>query len=122
MRLFLNEQISPVVSSRLREQGLDVVSPSDVRTRGASDAAQFEWAAINGRAVVTYNIPDFRPLADQYLARGRDHWGLIFVSERTIPQPDIGALIRALEAALRAYPADDALRNQMVFLSAAPPR
>lgn len=122
MRLLLNEQISPVVSSRLRERGLDVVSPSDVGTRGASDAAQFDWAATNGRAIVTYNIPDFRPLADQYLARGKDQWGLIFVSERTIPQRDIGALIRALEAAVRAHPADDALRNQTVFLAAVPPR
>ena len=120
MRLFLNEQISPVVSSRLRERGFDVVSPHNLGTRGAPDEAQFTWAAASRRAIVTYNIPDFRPLADQYLARGQDHFGLIFVSERTIPQRDIGALLRALEAALRIHPAADALRNHVVFLPAVP--
>ncbi len=100
MRLFLDEQISPVVSSRLRERGFDVVSPHDLGTCGQSDPDHFAWSAVNGRGVVTYNIADFRLLADQYLARGRDHSGLIFVSERTIPQRDLGALLRALEAML----------------------
>ncbi|MBI4573113.1 MAG: hypothetical protein HY713_07475 [candidate division NC10 bacterium] len=42
------------------------------------------------------------------------------VSERTIPQRELGALLRALEAALRTYPDADALRNQVVFLPAIP--
>lgn len=96
------------------------MSPHDLGTRGMPDALQFAWSATNGRAIVTYNIADFRPLADQYLARGQDHSGLILVSERSIPQRDPGALIRALEAALKAYPAEDALRNQIVFLPAVP--
>jgi hypothetical protein len=119
--LFLNEQISPVASGQLRERGFDVVSPHDLRTRGASDAVQFDWAAAKGRAVVTYNIADFCPLADQYLARGKDHYGLVLVSESTIPQRDLGALIRGLGAALKAHPADDALLNQTVFLAAVSP-
>jgi len=120
VRLFLNEQISPVVSERLRERGFEVVCPQDLATRGLSDLEQFAWSAADGRAIVTYNIADFRLLADQSLARGQDHSGLILVSERTIPQRDLGALLRALEAALRAYPETDALRNQVVFLPAIP--
>ncbi len=120
MRLFLNEQISPAVSARLRERGFDVVSPHDLGTRGVSDALQFAWSMANGRAIVTYSIADFRPLADQCLALGQNHSGLILVSERSIPQRDPGALLRALEAALKAHPADDALRNQIVFLPAIP--
>ena len=49
--------------------------------------------------------------------------GVIMISnrgERTIPQRDLGALLRALEAVLTAYPAADALRNQVVFLPAIP--
>lgn len=120
MRLFLDEQISPVVSERLRERGFDVVSPHDLGTCGLPDADQFAWSAAHGRAIVTYNISDFRPLADQYLARGQDHSGLILVSERTIPQRDLGTLLRALEAVLTAHPEGDALRNQVVFLPAIP--
>lgn len=120
MRLFLDEQISPVVSGRLRERGFDVVSPHDLGTRGLPDGLQFAWSAADGRVTITYNIADFRPLADQYLARGQDHSGLILVSERRIPQRDPGALLRALEAILTAYPADDALRNQIVFLPGIP--
>ena len=81
MRLFLNEQISPVVSSRLRERGFDVVSPHDLATRSLSDSEQFARATADPRAVVTYNIADFLPLANQSLARGQDHFGLILVSE-----------------------------------------
>ena len=120
MRVFLDEQISPAVSSRLRERGFDVVSPHDLGTCGLSDVHQFAWAASNGRAIVTYNIPDFRPIADQYLARGQDHFGLILVSERSIPQRDLGGLLRALAAVLAGRPADDALRNQVVFLRPLP--
>ena len=120
MRLFLNEQISPAVSERLREQGFDVVCPQDLATRGQSDLDQFAWSSADGRAIVTYNIADFRLLADQSLARGQEHSGLILVSERTIPQRDLGALLRALEAVLRTYPDADALRNQVVFLPAVP--
>jgi hypothetical protein len=112
--------MSPVISSRLRDRRFDVVSPHDLGTRGLSDHQQFAWAVANGQALVTYNIADFRPIADQRLARGQDHFGLILVSERSIPQRDIGALLRALEAALKANPGDDALRNQTVFLSAVP--
>lgn len=119
MRLFLNEQISPVVSERLREQGYDVVSPHDLATWGQSDLDQITWSVVNGQAVVTYNIADFRLIADQYLARGQDHFGLILVSERTISQGDPAALLGALEAALRTYPEADALRNQVVFLQPA---
>lgn len=121
MRLFLDEQISPVVSSRLRERGFDVVSPHDLGTRGRSDAEQFTWAAAERRAIVTYNVVDFLALADQFLTRGQDHSGLILVSERTIPQRDVGGLLRALEAALAAYPREGALRNQVVFLRAVQP-
>ena len=120
MRLFLDEPISPAVSSRLRERGFDVVSPHDLGTRGRSDAEQFTWAAAEGRAIVTYNVVDFLGLADQFLARGQDHSGLILVSERTIPQRDVGGLPRALEAALAAYPRKAALRNRVVFLRAVP--
>ncbi len=120
MRLFLDEQISPAVSDHLRVRGYDVVSPHDLGTCGRSDADHFAWAADNRRGIVTYNIPDFRLIADQYLARGQDHFGLIFVSERTIPQRDPGALLRALEAVLKGHPEADALRSQVVFLPAAP--
>ena len=118
MRLFLDEQISPVVSSRLRERGFDVVSPHDLGTCGMADLDQFAWSACDGRAIVTYNVADFRLLADQYMSRGQNHFGLIFVSERTIPQRDLGALLRSLEVLLIAYPGDMALLNQIVFLQA----
>jgi predicted nuclease of predicted toxin-antitoxin system len=120
VRLFLDEQISPVVSSRLREQGFNVVSPHDLGTCGGGDLDQFAWSAADGRAIVTYNVADFRLLADQYLSRGQNHFGLILVSERTMPQRDLGALLRALEALLITYPGDVALLNQTVFLQAVP--
>jgi hypothetical protein len=39
----------------------------------------FEVACNEDRAVITNNIKDFRPIAAQWLARGRTHAGLILL-------------------------------------------
>ncbi|MGH7407323.1 MAG: DUF5615 family PIN-like protein [Candidatus Methylomirabilales bacterium] len=116
MRLLLNEQINPTVAAELHKKGYDVVTPNDVGTRGASDGEQLVTAAAEHRALVTYNIGDFHDLLMEWSRKGLTHWGIIFVSERTISQRSIGPLIRALQQLLDDLPADDSLLNQSVHL------
>ncbi len=116
MRLLLNEQINPAVAAELQKKGYDVATPTDLGTRGATDYEQLATAASERRALVTYNIGDFHDLLMEWSRRGLTHWGIIFISEKTISQRSIGPLIRALQQLLDELPADDSLLDQAIFL------
>lgn len=70
-----------------------------------SDRVVFEAATTEGRAVVTNNIKNFRPLAAEWLAMGRPHPGLILLpSARTRTRAAVHALAAAVQAVLSANP------------------
>lgn len=117
MRLLLNEQINPVVAAELRRKGHDVVSASELGTRGANDWEQLSAAVSAHRALVTYNIADFQRLLAEWAQKGLAHWGIIFVSEKTISQRSLGPLVLALGRLLDEFPKDDALLNQGIYLT-----
>lgn len=99
MRVLLDEMIGPRVAEALREAGVDavgVVERTDLR--GLADEAVLQFATEDGRVIVTRNIADFARLDQQWLAQGRQHRGLLMVSEQAFPQNRnlVGALTRAL--------------------------
>ena len=72
MKALLDEQLSPQIAALLRQAGLDVEAVADrPDLSGRSDVLIFEVACSEGRAVVSNNIKNFRPLAAQWLAQGR---------------------------------------------------
>ena len=106
MRAILDEQLSPQIAVLLRQAGHDVdavASREDLAGRG--DRIIFEAACGEGRAVVTNNIKDFRPLAAEWLAQGRVHAGLILLpSTRTRTRHAIAAVAAAIKNVLRDHP------------------
>ena len=106
MRALLDEQLSPQIAVSLRHAGYDVLAVADRDDLlGCSDRIVFETASSEGRALVTNNIKDFRPLAAEWLAKGRMHPGLILLpSTRTRTRAAVPALTAAVEAILRAHP------------------
>jgi hypothetical protein len=106
VRVLLDEQLSGQIARLLRERGLDVeavVERSDLLQ--APDAEVLDVAAREGRAVVSNNIKDFRPLAAARLADGRGHAGLILLpARRSRSREATGALADAIEAVMRAHP------------------
>jgi predicted nuclease of predicted toxin-antitoxin system len=117
VRLLLNEQINPRVAIELRNKGHDAITPNELGTRGASDSEQLTVAASERRALVTYNIGDFKRLLIEWTRRSLPHWGIIFVSEKTISQRSVGPLVKTLHLLLKDFPAEDALHNQAVHLT-----
>ena len=107
MRALLDAQLSPEIAHLLRSRGLDVdavTARADIPD-STRDAALMEIAAAEGRAVVTNNVKDFRPIAGRRVQRGQGHAGLILVpSTRRRTRADIGALADAIEAVMRANP------------------
>ena len=106
MKVLLDEQLSPQIAALLREAGYDAVAASErVDLVVSIDATILEVATGEGRAVVTNNIKDFRPLAAERLAQGTTHEGLVLVpSTRSRTRAAVTILASAIEKVLRDHP------------------
>jgi predicted nuclease of predicted toxin-antitoxin system len=105
LRYLLDEDISPRVAAGLRERGIDAVSAHDAgaANQRVPDEAHLQAAAASGRVLVTYNRADFQALDAQWRQLQRNHAGILWCSERTIPRRAFGNLIRALQEAAAQY-------------------
>ncbi len=97
MKLLLDEMYPNLIASQLRTRGHDVVSVHESPGSGTPDGQVLGHARSNGRAIVTENVRDYRPLAEALLAAGDSHSGLVFTTDKRWPRSDPGALIAALE-------------------------
>lgn len=100
MKLLLDEMYPSLIADELRARGHDVVSVHEAPARGTPDDEVFDHARSDGRAVLTENIRDYRPLAAAVLVAGDSHAGLVFTTEKRWPRNDAGALITALDELL----------------------
>jgi predicted nuclease of predicted toxin-antitoxin system len=113
VRLYLDVHVTWNLVADLRSRGYDVVSTQESGLLTASDDEQLEYAATNGRAIVTFNIRDFAPLHAAWLASGRTHRGII-VSQQ-LGNRQYGQLLQRLTRLLNCYSADD-MRSNLVHL------
>jgi len=111
VKLLLDEMYAAVIAEQLRRRGHDVVSirESDYQwLEGVSDGEVCAAALAESRAIVTENVPDFRRLEADALARGEPHPALIFTTGRLFPRgapSTLGRLVVALDALVREEPA-----------------
>jgi len=110
-RLHLNEQISPRLAGQLRKYGFDVTSTLELGMVEADDDEQLAYAASQQRAIVTFNHKDFATLHAQYVAEGRDHWGIVLSTEETTE-----VLRRRLLRLLNTLTVEQ-LKNQICWLN-----
>ncbi len=101
-RLLLDEHISPEVAEGLRRANKDIVvwwlsDWEGGRFLGLDDDLILREAAAQDLTLVTYDCKTIPPLLKRWAEMGRDHGGVIFADEKTIPASDIGGLIRALQ-------------------------
>ncbi len=106
MKALLDEQLSLRIAELLRGRGHDVEAVGERRDlAGRSDRIILEVAVAEGRAVITNNAKDFRPLAAERLARGESHAGLILLpSTRTRTRGAVEMLANAIEQILHEHP------------------
>jgi hypothetical protein len=120
LKLLLDEHISPAVARGLRKKNSSLVIHflaewDDGAYLGRDDAACMENAAGQGLTLVTYDRRTIPPLLKSWAEHGKDHGGVIFVDEKTIPPSDLGALVRALDSLAREGAHWD-WRNRVCFL------
>jgi uncharacterized protein YbjT (DUF2867 family) len=93
-----------LIAKELQARGHDVISVHDAPGSGAADEDILEYARAQGRAVVTENVRDYRPLADAFVAAGTGHSGIVFTTPKRWPRDKPGALISALDQLLKSSP------------------
>jgi predicted nuclease of predicted toxin-antitoxin system len=112
--LYLDEDQDPLVARQCRTRGYDVLSTNDAGMLGATDEEQLDYAAREGRALVTFNIKDFSLLHARWMEDGRSHAGIIVTRQNK--RSEIGGLLRLIDNVLQLATEDD-LRNSLHFLS-----
>ena len=80
-KLLLDEHIWAYLAKILREQGFDVTHVNEVNLDATPDEEILQFAASEHRAVVTFNVRDFVPLAVQYYEDGKEHYGVVVSKE-----------------------------------------
>ncbi len=98
MKYYLDEDMSPTVAKILRKYQLDAVSTHDVNMTQTLDREQFEYAASEGRSIVTRNRDDFVRLTVQFFNELRPHCGVLIV-----PYSMPGDKFRLIAKALKKY-------------------
>ncbi len=112
IRLYLDEDVHKRVASALRLRHFDAVSAHDVGRWGLGDEEQLAFAATEGRALLTFDSPDYIQLHRKWLHDGREHSGII-ISD----QLPVGETVRRLLHLLNRVTPDE-MRNQLYWLQA----
>lgn len=111
LRFFTDEDIYAAVAPIMRRAHFDAISAPEANRLGKTDDEQLQWATSQNRAIVTFNVAHFANLHSEWLARGRDHSGIIVSSQR--PVGDLANRLLRLAHTLDA----DAMHNRLEFLS-----
>jgi hypothetical protein len=107
--LLLDEMFSPRIADELAARGIDCRAvAADAMLRALSDLEIFEAALLDGRVIVTNNVPDFESLRRAGDAVGGEVPGLVYTSDFTFPRTKayVSRLVAALESAATGHEAD----------------
>ncbi len=106
--LLLDEMFSPAIAIELTSRGIDCRAvAADILLRAQSDLEIFDTGLLEGRVIVTNNVPDFESLRRAREAFGGKSPGLIYTSDLTFPRTKVyvGRLVAALETASSSHQA-----------------
>jgi len=104
--LLLDEMFSPAIADGLAARGIDCRAVvADALLRALSDLETFEAALLEGRVIVTNNVPDFESLRRARDAVGGAVPGLIYTSDVTFPRTNayVFRLVTALADAAAGH-------------------
>jgi predicted nuclease of predicted toxin-antitoxin system len=103
VKVYLDEDLSPVIAQILRGRGVDAVSAHEAGMIGASDHEPLDHAAGEHRALVTRNAREFRILADRRVHAQQPHVGIVVCSP-SVRGSEVAKIATALEALVGQRP------------------
>ena len=118
MKILLDEHYAPAIAEQLRAAGHPADTVLGLGLAGSDDHALLEFCERESYALLTNNVRDFVPLARQWAADGREHAGLVFTSDASLPRHSgtIGQFVTLLSALMTENPEERALANQVHWL------
>ena len=120
MRLLLDEMISPRIARELRDRGHDVQAVKRDRPElaGCSDRELVQRMGDERRAIVTNDVADYQAIHDRLLVVGKEHGGMIFTFDGTLPRSKVAIpqWVDALAGLLAEHKDEDPLRNRVHHL------
>ncbi len=79
MKVYLDENLSPVIARLLRDRGVDAISAHEAGRHQADDRAQLIFATGEDRVIVTADVGDFLVLSSRAIAANIQHAGIIAI-------------------------------------------
>ena len=103
LKYLLDENISHVIASQIRSHRPEIEIVSVLQWRQGLFLSKRDEDLLRGAArehltLVTYDQNTIPPLFFEFVERGEDHAGVVFIDRNTITSNDFGALIRSLIA------------------------
>jgi hypothetical protein len=123
LSFLLDEHISVKVAEQMRAKRADIPMQTlqewrEGRLLRQEDPVILAAAQEDGLTLVTYDQKTITPLVVQWMLTGRPHAGVLFVDDRSIPQYDIGGILRALIAYWDTFHLED-WTNRVGYLTPA---
>jgi Domain of unknown function (DUF5615) len=113
VKVYLDEDLSPVIARILRQKGFDATSGFEVGNIQLDDRAQLAYATSRGQAIVTANVVDFLALAHEAVATNTEHTGIILVPS-SFRGDEFQAIADEIGRALKQYP--EGLGGSVVYI------
>ena len=118
MKLLVDEMWSPEIARQLRLHGHDVVSVHERdQLKGKVDRVIFDGAQEEGRALVTDNAKDFRPLIATEIEERGSYFRLVLTDNHRFPRHRPGTLGRMVIALSSLLESNIDLTNRKIWLS-----
>jgi hypothetical protein len=118
VKLALDHHYSKAVAVQLRPRGHDVIAAAERGWESEDDESLLVMCHEEGRALMTNNVPDFVLIARRWALEGRQHAGLVFTSDISMPRTRemTGRFVQALDQLLRSNTADGAFADRVHWL------
>jgi len=104
MKFYFDEDLSPKIADILRKKGVDALSAHEIGAVEASDLQQLDFAAKEGRCLVTRNRDDFVKITLRFFNDHRPHHGILVIPY-TIPGDQFSRMATLLKTFASNHPA-----------------
>jgi hypothetical protein len=116
--LALDHHYSRAIAEQLRPRGFDVIAAIERGWEAELGETLLGLCEQEQRALMTNNVADFAVIIRSWAVEGRQHAGLIFTSDASMPQGSrpIGHYLDSLETLMRSNLHDDAFADRLHWL------
>ncbi len=109
-KLLIDENVHHGLAATLRQHGYDAVSAQEAGLRQTPDLEIFDYAINEKRAIVTFNLIDFKRLVEDALKQGKVFHGVIIGTH----DKGFKITLREVLRILRDYDQEN-LRNNLLY-------